>query len=532
MLVLIALLAGLFQQIPETTGTIEGMVLRKGTSFPVAGVQIKATVGTSIAIEAITDGAGRFILRDVPAGRVAIEARMEGYVFPSEILRFETTLAGGQNLKLPGIPATRGATIRGRVVDEKGDGIPDVPMVFFQSVVTDALGSTQLISMMGVVRSDDQGEYRREMLPPGDYYVRATIEKPDMPQLAVFYPSTIDSATAALVVLGEGAETTADIRITDTLRANTFKISGRILRLPNMAEPSSIGLLLRTQVPRPATVADTAGNEKTGAFELQGIRSGSYDLFATADIEGKEYMAKIPVEVRGRDVADLEVALRPLLEIKGRLLADVDSKDLQLMRRGAGAVKITLNRKDQLFGESLLQPVIDDSGTGFVFTEVPQGDYNLAVTFMPDRGRPPSTDLYVADIRAGSVSVFDRGLQVGTDLIDAVEIVVGSNGGSIAGTISNMNPRQGAIIILAPEFSRRDNPSLFRTGSPSNAEGQFQMRGLTPGTYKIFAVPAGSPLSYRNPEYLAQYEPRALTVVVQKGNPVVGLRVPLLTPGR
>src|SRR5215510_9921178 len=80
MLLLVALLAVL-QQAPQT-GTIEGTVVRLGTDFPIAGVQIRASTASPERLETVTDGAGRFVLRDVPAGRVTIEARADGYIFP------------------------------------------------------------------------------------------------------------------------------------------------------------------------------------------------------------------------------------------------------------------------------------------------------------------------------------------------------------------------------------------------------------------------------------------------------------------
>src|SRR4030095_15091847 len=106
-----------------------------------------------------------------------------------------------------------------------------------------------------------------------------------------------------------------------------------------------VALLLKTQSLPSTTVANTSTDQDTGRFALRGIDPGSYDLFASANIGDKEYLSKVPVEIRGRDVEDLEIILHPGAEIKGRLLVEGDSNDLQLARSGAGIVRIALRRK-------------------------------------------------------------------------------------------------------------------------------------------------------------------------------------------
>jgi hypothetical protein len=390
--------------------------------------------------------------------------------------------------------------------------------------------------MMGAVRTDDQGEYLREMLSPGDYYVWTSVDRPGGASLRVYHPSVTDVNAAALVVLGEGSEVTVDIHVTDQLNENTYTISGRVLPLPGKSETPSAGMILKARDPKVSSIADISdadvGTDDTGKFELRGIRQGSYDLFAIANIEGSEYMAKVPVDIGNRNIEDLEITLLPSLEIKGKLVTDADTKDLLLARPGAGSVRIGLSRKDRLFGDDLLKSVIDETGTEFTFAQVPQGDYNVTVSFLAAGGAAPSPDLFVADVRASGRSVFDNGLQVGIDPLDNLEVVISSNGGTLSGTIQGVTPSRPAILFLMPEFSRRNNPALFRTVTNRNPNGEFQFRGLPPGNYILFAVPYVAELAYVNPDFVAQFEQRAIVAVVRKGIPVNGLQVPLLSPGR
>jgi hypothetical protein len=537
MFLLISLLAALLQQAP-LSGSIEGIVTRAGTKFPLAGVRVKTVQGAPFIAETITDGTGYYILRDIPPGGVELEASLDGYILgnsPNPSYRFPVTVTAGQKQQLPPLTGVPAATIRGRVVDGEGKGIPGLPLAFGRAF-NDAQGRRQLAGiaqMMGVVRTGDQGEYLREMLTPGNYYVWTSVDRPGGSSLRVYHPSAADVSAAAVVVLGEGSEVTADIQVTAGLDDNMHKISGRVLPLPGKSATPSAGIILTATDPKLSSMdADAiAETDDTGKFDLRGIRQGSYDLFASANIEGKEYMAKVPVDVGSRDIEDLEITLLPALEIKGRLVTDADTKDLLLARPGAGSVRIGLSRKDRLF-DGLLKPVIDETGTTFTFSDVPQGDYTVTVTFLAAAGAAPSPDLFVADVRASGRSVFDNGLQVGIDPLDNVEVEIGGNGGTLAGTIPGVAPGRPAILFLRPEFNRRNNPALSRTVINRSPNGEFQFRGLPPGNYTLFAVPYVAELAYVNPDLVTQFEQRGIVAVIRKGIPVSGLQVPLLTPGR
>jgi hypothetical protein len=551
MLLLFALLAVL-QQAPQT-GTVEGTFVRLGTDFPIAGVEIRAVIASSEPLETVTDGAGRFVLRDVPPGRVSIEAYADGYVFPvglpanamvrdaveagyrsaegvvlpNPVLRFSFDVAAGESIKLPAAPATPASAIRGRVVDSEGRGIPDVT-VGFVTALADRAGR-RLIMEVGTARTDSSGEYRRDMLGPGDYYVKATVDRPGAgaATLTVYHPAAPYTTTAAPIVLTEGAEATADIAITAALVANRFKISGRVLPVPGQSNDAPVGILLKTQGLPSTVVADIASDAKTGHFELNSVPEGSYDVFASAKIADREYLGKVQVEIRDRNVEDVDVALQPSVEVRGRLIINAES-GLQLYRPGAGAVRVSLSRKDRLFGD-ILKPEIDDAGVAFSFRDVPPGDYDISVRLLSDHG-PVRPDFYVGDIRAGGRSVVETGFEAGVDATDDLEILIGTNGGAVNGTVLNSNSKRPATVILIPELALRGNAALFGA-VVTNADGQFEFRGLAPGTYKIFAVPPGTPLSRRN-EFISQYESGAVTVVVKKGTPISGIQLLLGSPGK
>src|SRR5262245_5030596 len=72
------------------TGTITGRVAEKGGT-PIAGAEVRVD---SMLIHSLTDGDGRYTLRDVPAGRRVVRALMLGY----KSLTHDVTVEDGATL--------------------------------------------------------------------------------------------------------------------------------------------------------------------------------------------------------------------------------------------------------------------------------------------------------------------------------------------------------------------------------------------------------------------------------------------------
>jgi hypothetical protein len=495
------------------------------------------------SFETTTDGAGGFSFRDFPAGLYQIEVTHEAYGF----LRVPVVVVAGQRAQAPLLALTRGGTIYGRVLDRDSKGIPDVSVEHLW-LRGDSQGRKVWSRVGRAATTDDDGAYRVPTLGPGNYYLRAILESGAV-SIPVYYPGTTEAGTATPVVLPEGADVSADIRIGEALEANRYTLSGTVTSPPE-AEPSITIQLLLLQRPRagpvdavpgpPSSIASQVAESGLARFELRGLPPGDYDLLANARIHGREYLSKMQIEIRGHDIENAALVLRPPVEIQGRLVTDGDPEDIQLWRRrgtgpsrpgrqGPAVVRVDLVRMDGLpFGLHAIDgPLIDDSGTRFSFRDIPEGEYAFSLTFLPET---LDSNLYVADIRASGRSVFDSGFVVGVDPVDAMEIVVGTQAGCIVGRLRNTDSAtRAAVLIVAPEIFRRNNASLYRELTLDGSD-PFVIRGLAPGTYKVFAVPyPKGPLPYRSPEFMARYEHRALTITIEKGARLTGLQVPYLT---
>ena len=167
-------------QLKTGTGRIKGRLLTADTGTPVRRAQVRIS-GTDIMPKtAITDDEGRYEFRDLPAGRFTLSATKAGYVTVNygQTRPFEPgkpiELGEAQVLDKADITMPRGSAISGRIIDEFGEPIADA------QVTRDALDVGRTASA-GCSRpaarrtTNDLGQYRIYGLPPGDYFVSATL---------------------------------------------------------------------------------------------------------------------------------------------------------------------------------------------------------------------------------------------------------------------------------------------------------------------------------------------------------------------
>jgi hypothetical protein len=156
----------------------------------------------------------------------------------------------------------------------------------------------------------------------------------------------------------------------------------------------------------------------------------------------------------------------------------------------------------QAVGQRVISPAANGE---FSVVGVPPGLYRVAMgPGLPD-------DYYLADIRQGGVSVFDSGIDIGSEKPNPVQVALNSGAGTIEGTALDAagKPQAGAYVVLAPLMARRQNRALYHTET-SDANGKFTIHNIAPGGYQLFAwqqsIPSGA---YLNSDFLRKYEDRA-----------------------
>src|ERR1043166_6247172 len=109
---------------PQAPASIEGTVVRLGTSMPVVRARVSV-----MGAQTMTDENGKFVLRNLHPGRYRISANHNSYV-PAQYGQrsrgssgADLTIAAGQNVKDIVITLLPRSAITGRVYDRYGDPV-------------------------------------------------------------------------------------------------------------------------------------------------------------------------------------------------------------------------------------------------------------------------------------------------------------------------------------------------------------------------------------------------------------------------
>ena len=186
---------GLAQQAPTSDALILGRVVDGVTGKPIPGALVSITATALDAgalppklnvLPTIADADGRFLFRQLPAGRFDVSATALGYPAtnrfgarrpggPSQSI----DLAEGEKLNDIVIRMWKPAAITGTIVDENGEPMPGVNSVGLLRV--DAVGGAARFTIVGGDSTDDHGVYRFASLLPGRYIVFVSSPRTTVP---------------------------------------------------------------------------------------------------------------------------------------------------------------------------------------------------------------------------------------------------------------------------------------------------------------------------------------------------------------
>ena len=517
------------QAVPLDTSSITGIVSRSGTAEPLdlAVVSLIPAGSAAAPPPGETDSTGRFTFRNVPPGRYAISVRREGYFGPlrhgvsGAFVTRQITLTGQQSIPDLQFNMFPGASVSGRISDERGVPVPGAPVY---AVRVEYVQGRRFLSQGIPRRADERGEYRLFSLAPGQYYIRADVAPggvatgSDGMSRTTYFPNSADLDTAQPVVLTAGAERTAlDIGLRATAAAT---IKGRVINNLSDYKNQSVGFTLVPHNPHipidnSPSPAGRKFNPETGDFELFGVRPGSYELVASAnDSRGVVGEGHVPVDVGGGEVNGVTVAIYPSVDVKVHLVmeggAAIDTRTLEFF----------LDRQER--GTLRLKPSqgIDSNGV-VTFSNVPPSMWSPMIL-------GPYPDAYVSDLRQRGKSVFNDGqFQVGGEP-ESVDLMIQPKGPAIAGIVRG-TARSGietARVVLVPESSRRKNVLLYQVTNP-DAAGHFTFTGVAPGQYKIFAWESVPINAWENAEFMAPFEGLGRPISIAGGD-VANITVDLI----
>ena len=516
--------------LPQAPGVrIEGVVLQGETDRPVVSAQVQIA-----GLRSTTDSQGRFVFSSVPAGRHMLLADKDGFMRARPTGR---TLPGNSGIPLvvaPEHPPASlvlrlfpAAVITGRVYDATGQPVRNVFVVPYRQTY-DAAGHPALqplkvnrstfvgtretmqilvfapdqrvddpydrTSNIARARTNDLGEFRIFNLDPGRYAIY--FDPSSNVDLPVFYPGVTDSAQATSIEVKSGEE----------------------FRLNNVTLPPQSGGTLRVRI--------NNQSGETNALKFVEVRRKGSPEMVRWQSGGSD-----PVLVMGKLPPGLyEVEANVQVASPAGLLLAAGHQDLTMTDSDV-ELEVTVPRSPPLIIRALqaLQPV---SGVRLsLSSDTVLRNTPFAVTTAADgaallRGLPAGmfrisilsgmpANKCVTSILQGDRNVLKDGLQIERDNVE-VRVTLGESQAAIKGTATDGNGARvpGATIVLVPnDRSRGDSYVVIA----ADQTGEFEMRCVQPGSYRIYGWTELDGAAYRNADFMKKYDASGTAVDIAQG---------------
>lgn len=471
--------------------------------------------------DAVSDSAGWFEFRQLPAGRFHTVATRAGYFTstsqepgatrPSQFVE----LTDGQRIEGFQVRVVKWASVSGRVVDENREPLSGVVVNLMRPRYEG--GRRTLAPAGGQARTNDRGEYRIYGIAAGSYLVTTAVGDITSGELPgydrSYYPGVIDPAAAQYVNV-EAAADVAGIDVALT-RSKTARISGQML--DSKGEPT-MGGSVRLVPGAGSIVGITSGAriEKDGTFEFVNVPPGSYVIKVYQGrfwgwVEGD--FAAVPVTVTDEDVSGL--IIRPVegSGVAGRIVFNA----VEPKQPPSGGLEITTVPVDPLQAPPELASASIDASWNFRLDGI-TGTRRLQVPQVP-------TGWSLEAVRVNGVDVTDMPLQFGggTRALNDVQIVLTDRTSMLNGTIVDARgrPVEGAVaIVFSTDRNTWYDASRFMKRTAAGDGGRFALGGLPAGRYYAVALSTPPPDgidAWKSPDYLASLASRASTLDIVQG---------------
>ncbi|MBK9167042.1 MAG: carboxypeptidase regulatory-like domain-containing protein [Bryobacterales bacterium] len=482
------------EYLPEELCTVTGRVSDAITGEPVKRANVSAMRMNAPGQPAVaaTGDDGVYVIKDLEPGTYQVFAHRQGYVRQPYGSRKPGVFPGGRLELKPGHQATEidirvtpHGVISGRVTDQDGEPVANARVMPMRMATTQGV---KRLMPSGNAMTNDLGEYRIFGIAPGSYRVRASpmpgmmgfggaapASDSDEMNVSTFYPSSLDAAGAVSLSLTPGAElTNVDIRME---RRKTVRVRGRITNPP--ARQGRMMVAMFPDDPMESMDRFFASVDARGRFEVKGLQPGVYRLNAQTAQGGTRLFAEIPVSVGSSDVEDVELTLGTGLTVAGTVRIEGESD--------ADVTGIRVALQGRTGGFSMAGPgmpsnpgMVAEDGT-FTYTGLTPSVYTVQASI-------PFPGHYLKSVRAGSRDLSDFKLDLTSGSAPELEVVVSAKAAAVSGAVvgKDLNPLEGAIVVLLPDEARKDNYRLYQaTGTQKG--GVFDFAGIPPGEYYLLA---------------------------------------------
>jgi hypothetical protein len=320
--------------------------------------------------------------------------------------------------------------------------------------------------------TNDRGDYRLHNLLPGRYYIACSTNKAralkdngkafEGHYPLTFYPSVATLDKAVPLAIDAGNEVIANFLLMAT---RTYAIRGRI----SGVDPSPRATLEITTKAAMGDISIGVNVAENNTFGIKGLLPGSYRLLAHGVVSGNPGRGAKSTTIEESDLNDVLIEIgKAAKSLRGHIYVPPNA------RRDGVRVIVRLQPAitDDDEDNDLPAPVRNDDAMADLsgsFTGVTAERYTKTMFATVVASRPDSEDLFVARVRNDGQDV------------------------------------TGATVSLYPDDRRRIRPDLYHI-TRADQNGEFTIRGIAPGQYRIIAWEQVESAALNDPEFLTQYE--------------------------
>ncbi len=484
------------------THSIRGTVVNSVTSEPLARALV--TLAAQRVQIAMTDANGSFHFEDVLGGSVALTAQRPGFFPPEQLAHPFTITADIENFVIALAPQ---GVIGGHIASGLNAPIEDLPVHLYRRMYLSGRVRWQPANL---VTSDDDGQFRFAGLEAGAYCLsagpenfrqRAPGSRPrGYPQ--VFYPNAADLTSASVITIAAGQQVEADFSLT---QEPLFEISGQVVGL-------APGMYAAVQLTNSSAEDFPVQQMRSERQEfIAHVAAGRYLLKAFASNESQSLQGETPLNVSSNATGiQLVLGVRSSIPVNVR----TDSGGENSGRDNSGPAWPDNSGPAQQVGVVLIPTAASSRPMQLWARPVAGKRGSLEID-----GAEPTTysveitpfGKYVVSATSGSTDLLQNDLVVSADgRAEPIEILLGSDGGEVNGTVHLSEHASGATVLLIPEHGPARQLKI--AGVPPT--GEFQFEQVRPGDYLLLALDRGDDFEYQNPDVLNSYMSSASRVSV------------------
>jgi hypothetical protein len=488
----------------QTQPEIRGSVTELGTHTPVPDVEVAIfrwpDEGMRLhggkhegTVTVRTDAGGVFQMRADQLGDYSLEIKKDGW---SAAGSFDPRLGTSAEVSLTKehprrevkFQMARPAELAGRVVDfETGKPIANLHVWALQARYSER--QRIAVPAGGYATTGADGRFLVEALTPGEYVVqihrteakesglrieftRKDLETVEQGYQESYWPGGGDMSAAAPVPVGSG--THAYVGEIVAKKVPLYRIHGSIMA-GRCAPGEKIGLG-QGIADHESKLFQSLGELPCGKdFLLVGKEPGTYWLNALVMSTGQNLAGAVPVTIADKNV-EAAIVLGPGVGVDVRYMVaegsrQPDFRPIRLLLTPVGA------------SQGSPDPRLPPDGEGRLhLANVLLCDYKVMVYGVPK-------SFYVKELRYNGSTLPGKLLPLnGEAMAHNLEILLDDKAAAISGVVGDSDHRVAKAAVVLIKCPLSDAAYREPIGTVTDDDGRFQIGGLAPGTYRVFAV--------------------------------------------